>query len=296
MATISAPVGLGGRNTPDDVRIVQRLLNLAPRGDGGTAGTLATSGISNPETIAAIKAFQLRWFGFSDSLVEPGRKTLGKLNEWDRPTPGDVAAPPPKLAPEETAPQVPNIPGDLSPLRQRILKLGIAAATPAPGIVSDRVTMVDAETGETVRAGWKQLKAFVDDTIDGWTAQHWKDSRNWKGVRLPGVFMPGAIYKGEQLGFSWCGVFATWVYRQAGIETKWIIGGGPTKLKHYSSKEISSLKPGDIGHIQKQNHHFIILSVKDGKIRSINGNSDAQSILIKDGPPLGDIVGFYQPD
>ncbi len=70
--SISAPVGKGGRNTSDDVMIVQQLLN-----DSGAS--LTVDGLCGPKTIAAIKSYQQRTFGWNDSLVEPGCETITAL-------------------------------------------------------------------------------------------------------------------------------------------------------------------------------------------------------------------------
>jgi len=85
---ISASVGrMGGRNLPDDVRTVQELLNEVPATAGGPAPPLVPDSICGPKTIGAIQAFQLHHFGFSgaDGRVDPGGRTLAKLNEFDRP-------------------------------------------------------------------------------------------------------------------------------------------------------------------------------------------------------------------
>jgi peptidoglycan hydrolase-like protein with peptidoglycan-binding domain len=64
MADISASVGEGGRNLPDDTRTVQGLLNTARQNDGLTA--IAVDGLVGPETVGAIRAFQQSRLGFND--------------------------------------------------------------------------------------------------------------------------------------------------------------------------------------------------------------------------------------
>lgn len=84
---ISASVGrMGGRNLPDDVRTVQELLNEVPATSGGPAPPLVPDSLCGPKTIGAIQTFQLHHFGFSgaDGRVDPGGRTLAKLNEFDR--------------------------------------------------------------------------------------------------------------------------------------------------------------------------------------------------------------------
>lgn len=71
--SISASVGAGGENRPDDVRAVQTL--LAARGvDPGPI-----DGKAGPATIAAIEAFQRRFATWPDGRVDPGGRTLREL-------------------------------------------------------------------------------------------------------------------------------------------------------------------------------------------------------------------------
>ena len=90
MATqISASVGLKGVNRKDDVEKIQKLLNKIPKKDGGPDPKLKVDGKAGPKTNGAIQAFQLKHFGWSgaDGRVDPGKQTLAKLNEFDKPTP-----------------------------------------------------------------------------------------------------------------------------------------------------------------------------------------------------------------
>lgn len=71
--TLTASVGAGGANRPDDVRAVQTL--LAARGfDPGPI-----DGHVGPATIAAIKAFQRGFATWPDGRVDPGGRTLREL-------------------------------------------------------------------------------------------------------------------------------------------------------------------------------------------------------------------------
>jgi hypothetical protein len=81
---ISAAVGTGAPNRPIDVRIVQYLLNKVRPTEGGPEVRLEMrSGICGPKTIAAIRRFQQQQFGSADGRVDPGKRTLKKLNEID---------------------------------------------------------------------------------------------------------------------------------------------------------------------------------------------------------------------
>lgn len=79
--SISASVGVGGRNLPDDVRTVQRLLNGVTPANGGPVPPLAVDGFVGPKTNGAITAFQRKHFPFHDGRVDPGGPTLRKLGE-----------------------------------------------------------------------------------------------------------------------------------------------------------------------------------------------------------------------
>lgn len=92
MKTIAFPVGIGGRNLVDDVRIVQYLLNCVPRGGGGPSVPLALdgdieNGVNALLTRTAIEALQKRWFGWSDIRIEPDSPMLRRLQCYD-PSPG----------------------------------------------------------------------------------------------------------------------------------------------------------------------------------------------------------------
>lgn len=89
---ITAPVGLGARcsrckNLLEDVRTVQRLLNRFPPLEGGPVPKLVPDGYVGPLTDKAIGHFQAKWditpkySTKPDHIVDPGGKTLDRLNE-----------------------------------------------------------------------------------------------------------------------------------------------------------------------------------------------------------------------
>ncbi len=73
--TIQASVGQGGVNNPADVIKIQRLLVA----HGAALGTI--DGICGSKTISAIRTFQAGFVSNPDGVVDPGGKTLAKLNE-----------------------------------------------------------------------------------------------------------------------------------------------------------------------------------------------------------------------
>jgi hypothetical protein len=92
--SITASVGrMGGINRVPDVKAVQELLNQVPVTSGGPSTKLGVTGTCGADTVAAIQRFQLHHFGLSgaDGRVDPGGRTLAKLNEFD--APGSPATP-----------------------------------------------------------------------------------------------------------------------------------------------------------------------------------------------------------
>ncbi len=87
---------------------------------------------------------------------------------------------------------------------------------------------------------------------------------------------------------SWCGIFAVYCYRKAGINSvKWDLTRGKPigsiKIARWSPNFVKEVKMADIGIVSKKNHHFIIKRKEDGKsrpkIESIDGNQWAGQIL-----------------
>jgi peptidoglycan L-alanyl-D-glutamate endopeptidase CwlK len=75
MATIGASVGEGGANNEADVRLVQQLLSAAgfdPKGIDGDYGS---------NTRSAIIAFQKTFLSNPDGRIDPGGRTIGRLEQ-----------------------------------------------------------------------------------------------------------------------------------------------------------------------------------------------------------------------
>jgi hypothetical protein len=79
---ISSPVGIRGRNLPDDTVTIQGALNRVAIDQGGANPRLDVDGKCGPKTNKAIQVFQLKHFGWqgADGLVEPLKQTIAKLN------------------------------------------------------------------------------------------------------------------------------------------------------------------------------------------------------------------------
>ncbi len=92
---ISASVGKGGKNRPEDVVTVQYLLNCVPKGKGGPEKELVIDGLTGPLTEGAIVRFQSSVLGFADGRVDAGGKTFSALLNYD-PYPNQKLNLPPK--------------------------------------------------------------------------------------------------------------------------------------------------------------------------------------------------------
>src|SRR6266545_182883 len=89
--TITAAVGTPpALNHFSDVETVQSLLNQVPDTEGGPSPLLDVDGMIGPLTIAAIRRFQQRQFGWNDGRVDTNKVTIARLNDFDLdPAPGN---------------------------------------------------------------------------------------------------------------------------------------------------------------------------------------------------------------
>lgn len=81
--TITNSVGAGGANKVDDSKAVQTLLNRVPASAGGPEPDLVVDGLVGAKTVAAIKSFQAAQGLVVDGRVDPGKKTLQRLNDFE---------------------------------------------------------------------------------------------------------------------------------------------------------------------------------------------------------------------
>jgi|GEM_PF-5167271 len=68
-------VGFGGMNRPEDVRMVQCLLNAVPAQRGGPLPLLDVDGMCGPLTTGAVRKFQLQNAPVADGRIDPGQAT-----------------------------------------------------------------------------------------------------------------------------------------------------------------------------------------------------------------------------
>jgi peptidoglycan hydrolase-like protein with peptidoglycan-binding domain len=79
--SLKSSVGPGRANDPQDVSIVQYLLNAAMDRIGSLEDRLEVDGIYGPKTLAAIKTFQRDNCKVVDGIVDPNMETITRLNQ-----------------------------------------------------------------------------------------------------------------------------------------------------------------------------------------------------------------------
>ncbi|HEX3695774.1 MAG TPA: hypothetical protein VH374_10325 [Polyangia bacterium] len=81
---------------------------------------------------------------------------------------------------------------------------------------------------------------------------------------------------------QWCGIFATCVLRECGLDASWTLMGG--KMRPSSDVKLvwgnQGMQPGDVALIASASHHFIVVDVDYNKntIHSVDGNQAWQTI------------------
>lgn len=191
-----------------------------------------------------------------------------------------------------------------SDLRKKIVDIALAESeqgSPPYGAVTDHLPDV---TNANFRRGWQRLKEYFEVGILGWGPGNWADPTkrpyttnpntpkaatfqltNLEGVKMKGMRVPQDGKSG--LGIQWCGIFATFVWYRAiagGVVVQWKLGVGPVGPAVQRVNGNKGIQVGDI--CVKQGglvHHFIPYEVDTakGRLQTVNGNSDWQSILKK---------------
>jgi peptidoglycan hydrolase-like protein with peptidoglycan-binding domain len=78
--SLKSSVGYGRPNDPQDVSIVQYLLNAAMDRTGSLKDRLEVDGIFGPKTYAAVRDFQQENCKVVDGVVDPNMETITRLN------------------------------------------------------------------------------------------------------------------------------------------------------------------------------------------------------------------------
>jgi peptidoglycan hydrolase-like protein with peptidoglycan-binding domain len=80
-------VGRGGKNDPQDVAIVQKLLNYVGQWQDIPEEPLDVDGKVGPKTLGAIIEFQKNFCKVVDGRVDPNKQTITMLNAMAEPLP-----------------------------------------------------------------------------------------------------------------------------------------------------------------------------------------------------------------
>ena len=125
----------------------------------------------------------------------------------------------------------------------------------------------------------------------------------WKAADLAVKNQDKFKIAGEET--AWCGIFATMVLREMGLEVRWSLFEGKMKytageVEHRTSTAIWTIKAGDVAYIGENNHHFIVKWVSDDRkvLETIDGNQPGLTIRsrfrwVKSTVPGESILGFY---
>lgn len=94
----------------------------------------------------------------------------------------------------------------------------------------------------------------------------------------------------------WCGIFAVYVWREAGLTApRWNLSNGQI----LNAKKIwghKGIQRGDIAVVKEHSHHFIIMDVDEesGTVDSVDGNAGNQYIKFITGKNVAPIVAYYR--
>lgn len=102
-------VGAGGDNFPDDIVVVQVLLNLVPENKSGASPRILSVGQDTPQLRSAIVTFQTRNTPYRDGRIDPGGLTWRTLLKMAQEALGANPLPPLPVPPPQPQPQSANL-------------------------------------------------------------------------------------------------------------------------------------------------------------------------------------------
>lgn len=117
-----------------------------------------------------------------------------------------------------------------------------------------------------------------------------KDLKEIFDLAAPGVWSDDVIlYVGDGLP-SWCGIFATYCIKKAGIDIgNWQMGKGVSAYGRL--KVTSSPVKGDIGYMDANQHHCIVDRIDGDTVHSIDGNMSGE--IMEVARPMKSFRGFF---
>lgn len=96
----------------------------------------------------------------------------------------------------------------------------------------------------------------------------------------PRIYLLDALGRYETV--SWCGIFALWVYRRAGI-TNALWATGPRVYGFVYPLHLGSTiapKPGDLAYFTRNQHHAIVAAATKDEVTLVNGNGEGSKVTI----------------
>lgn len=114
------------------------------------------------------------------------------------------------------------------------------------------------------------------------------------GIQDPQKYWADVLPEHPGFNGDWCGGFALWAIRQAGIAPNihWEIGKGFC----YRLPITHDPKPGDVAYFDKPyQHHAIVESVGEYMVTTIDGNQPGSQVVRRT-RPLDKVTAFYSID
>jgi hypothetical protein len=154
----------------------------------------------------------------------------------------------------------------------------IAYASAEVGLVRAKAPGNDDGSGRHLRQGWDHLRAYFNEAAPSL----WSDD-------------VVCYYDGNEDDLpSWCGIFALWALRCAGVRVgTWVMGSGISAVS--GLRPTHDPQPGDVGYFEAHQHHCIVAAVDGDAISTIDGNSGGDGEVLTHNRSRYEFAAFYTP-
>lgn len=223
-----------------------------------------------------------------------GPKTAGRVREFQGDTgltPDGVVGP---LTWEQLVEVISGVKGDPTNNLGRLAVVAVARAEASvPGVAATLPGDLDTASGRVHRQGWDRLLKYFRTSapLPGSVERTFYNEDDISYLTLPGVLAPMK---------SWCGIFALWAIKTAGMQVgTWIDGRGISDVAGFRLVHYLNVDRGDVGYVdQPYQHHFLVDEVYKDQFgvrmaRTIEGNSDPTSNFNFKTRQLSKVSGFY---
>jgi hypothetical protein len=166
---------------------------------------------------------------------------------------------------------------------------------------SEAIIQREPESAPRSDGSRESIVAFAKSQIGKVEAKHSDGSGKRVGsdrlleyfnVAAPGVWPDSVIETAGANMPAWCGIFSVWAHKKAGKDIgTWQMGRGVSAFNTIS--ETTSPQPGDIGYINKHQHHCIVMKLDGDTIYSIDGNSGLYGEVTENKRSFKDFAGFF---